>query len=218
MGFKFELDASAALDNNFGGKGFKTGITKAKVLNIFPGVSTGGNNTVDIELENEAGGRAFIFGLKTDKLTATGAKNYDYAKFMEFAVAVGIRTGEEGIGERKINGSMVKVPTLAEGKGKYVNIALQNTYGVNNRTNKETIMWSIVKTFTAEGLSLKEANESLPAAEMSAFAVKDYYSKEWTTANEDGTLIKDDGRDNAPAADAGTPAPAADAKPAGKLF
>lgn len=218
MAFRFELDASAALDNNFGGKGFKTGTTKAKVLNVFPGVSTGGNNIVDIEIENEAGGRAFIFGLKTDPTTATGAKNYDYAKFMEFAVACGVRQGTEGVGERKVNGVMKQVPTLAEAKGKMINITLQQTFGVNNRTNKETIMWSLVKTFTAEGLSLKEANEGLPAKEMESFVAKDYYTKEWIAANEDGTLIKDNGSNSTSTDQAAAPTPTEDAKQSGKLF
>ena len=217
--FNFELDTAAAMDNNFGGKGFKTGITKAKVLNVFTGKSTGGNQTVDIEIENENGGRAFIFGLKTDKLTAAGKTNYDYAKFMEFALATGVRTGAEGIGERKLNGSMQQVPTLSEPKGKQVFVALQQTFGVNNRTNKETIMWSLVKTFTAEGLSIRETQDGKPAAEMDAFTVNDYYTKEWIAADEDGTLIKENGNNSsAPANDGGEAAPAGDAKPGGKLF
>lgn len=214
--FKFELDTTAAMENNFGGKGFKTGTTLAKVLNIFPGQSTGGNNIVDIEIENEQGGRAFIFGLKTDKVTKTGAKNYDYAKWMEFAVICGLRTGEEGIAERKVNGVMKQVPTLAEGKNKKLNITLQQTFGVNNKTNKETIMWSLVKTFTPEGKSLKETQENLPATEMDAFVAKDYYSKEWISANEDGTLIKDTGTSTSSATADATPA--AEAAPTGKLF
>ena len=217
--FQFQLDTTAAMENNFGGKGFKTGIEKAKVLNVFIGVSSGGNNVVDIELENERGGRAFIFGLKTDKVTATGAKNYDYAKFMEFALAVGIRTGEQGIGQRKMNGAMAQVPTLAEAKGKTINIAMQNAFGVNNRTNKETITWALVKTFMADGLSLKETQGNLPAAEMSAFRVKDYYTKEWIAADEDGTLIKDTGSSAATPAGTEQEAPAtAEAGTPKKLF
>ena len=214
--FKFELDTAAAQENNFGGKGFKTGTTKAKILNMFTGKSSGGNDTVDIEIENEQGGRAFIFGLKTSKLTATGKTNYDYAKFMELAVICGIREGTPGIGERKVKGVMVQAETLAEAKGKQVNITLQNTFGVNNTTNKETILWSLVKTFTPEGLSIKEANESLPAVEMDAFAAKDYYTKEWIAANEDGTLIKNTGSNSSTQGES-TPEPEP-AKPAGKLF
>jgi len=217
--FNFELDTSAALENNFGGKGFKTGTTKAKILNVFPVQASGKNDVVDIEIENKQGGRAFIFGLKVAKETLLGKKNYDYAKFMEFATIAGIRTGAEGIGERKVNNVMVQVPTFAEAKGKTINVTLQQTFGVNNRTNKETIMWSLVKTFTAEGLSAKEAQENLPAAEMNAFVAKDYYTKEWVTANEDGTLIKDTGRGSDTPATGTDAAPAqAEAQTTGKLF
>lgn len=216
--FNFQLDAVAALDNNFGGKGFQTGVEKAKILNVFITKSTGGNNTVDIELENERGGRAFIFGLKTDQQTAKGEKNYDYAKFMEFALAAGVRTGTIGKGMRKLNNVNQEVDTLAEAKGKTVYVALQKVFGVNNRTNHETENWALVKTFMADGLSVKEANEGLPAKEKDAFTVKDYYTKEWITADENGTLIKDNG--NKPGStEAATPS--ADAAPAagsGKLF
>ena len=214
--FKFELDTAAAAENNFGGKGFKTGTTKAKVLNVFPSKSSGGNDIVDIEIENEQGGRAFIFGLKVAKETTTGAKNYDYAKFMEFAALAGIRTGVAGIGERKVKGVVTQVETFSEAKGKQLNITLQQTFGVNNRTNKETIVWSLVKTFTAEGLSLKEVQADLSAAEMNTFVAKDYYTKEWIVADEDGTLIKDTKSNTTEAETAQNPT--AEAKPTGKLF
>ena len=136
---------------------------------------------------------------------------------MELAMIVGIRTAAQGIGERKLKGVMTQVPTLSEAKDKWVNITLQQTFGVNNTTNKETINWSLVKTFTKEGLSGKEAQDNLPAAEMNAFIAKDYYTKEWVKANEDGTLIKDKPSTDTSTDTSEAPA-AAEEKPTGKLF
>lgn len=211
----FQFDLEAAKTNMAGGKGFHTGVTKARIVGIFP-KKKGANDVVDIILENDHGGKAVVFGMMTAKQTATGKDNPHYARFMELAYHAGIRQGTIGKVSRKIGGVDTPSDAFVEATGKIVEVAMQTVFNVNNRTNEETQTWQVSKTFDHLGRTIEsvEKDEHLNSAEN--FAVEDYYTKEWTAAKADGSLI-------IPQANAGTPATAStpattEAAPTGKLF
>ena len=214
--FKFDEEAAG---KNGSGKGFKSGVTPAKVTGLFVGTSKAGNSVIDVHVENELGGKAIVFEVISTPQTKTGKNNPFYSALMELAYFTGVRQGTVGKAIKKVNGVDVQADCLAEATGKNIKIGLQKTYDVNPMNNKEKVYWTLNKTFSASGQNITSAREGIKRDDSATYKIEDYYTPAWKAAKANGTLIKEDGNTaegNTP--DTTTEGATAAAPTTGKLF
>ena len=194
--FVFNLDEEIAVSNKVGGgAGVKTGVFPVEITNVFLGETSNGNNTVDFIFETEAGGKGVIFGMCIDPKWKSGAENFDYPAWQEFAKISGMKTGDTYEAKRKMNGKEVSATAFKEVAGKKLNLAIYEEFDFHN--GKETIKLKLAQTFTPSGKSLVEAMGKLEAAEMEAVRekLKPFETKKWKAAKEGGTITTETAAD-----------------------
>ena len=192
--FVFNLDEEVALTNKVGGgASVKTDVHAVTIGNVFLGKTTNGNNVVDFIFETESGGKGVIFGMCIDPKWASGAENFDYATWQEFAKIAGMKTGDTYEAKRKMNGKEVSATAFKEVAGKKLNLAIYEEFDFHNA--KESSKLKLAQTFTPSGKSLVEAVSKLEPVQMEDVRgkLKDTYTKAWKKQNADGGIPKTEG-------------------------
>ena len=181
MGFKLEIDEQAALSVGKGA-GLPTGIHKVRIIGAWLGETKGGNNTIDLEVEDKDGNRATIYGMCIDKTWKSGAENYDYGKWQELISIVGLKSGETKTIERLMfDGKKENAESMTGLVGKVVVVALQIKFELNQDGTKEKKVRGIYRTFHKDGKSIAETQAGTEAKTSVGLAssLKDYETQAW---------------------------------------
>jgi len=187
--FEFNLDEEVALTNKVGGgAGVKTDVHAVTITNVFLGETSNGNNVADFIFETEAGGKGVIFGMCIDPKWVSGAENFDYPTWQEFAKIGGMKTGDTYEAKRKMNGKEVSATAFKEVAGKKLNLAIYEEFDFHK--GKESSKLKLAQTFTPSGKSLVEAVGKLDPVQMEEVRgqLKDSYTKAWKKQNADGGI------------------------------
>ena len=191
MDFVFNLNEDAALTNGSGGGKVETAVHAVTIGNVFLAKTQNGNNVVDFVFETDKGSKGIIFGMCIDEKWVSGAENFDFAAWQEFAVICGMKTGDTYQAKRKMNGKEVDATAFKETAGKKLNLAIYEEFDFHK--GKETIKLKLSQTFTPSGKSLTEAKEQLEPVKMEEVAknLKPFYTKQHKAAGADGAITPD---------------------------
>ena len=132
--FIFSVDAEAAAEVSTGTASFgviDTGVYEGTIKFASLDKTKNGNNTVTIKFVTEDGFEATIWSLCIDPTWKSGAKNFDYAKFQQLAIACGMKNGAvEPYDILNKDGGVVKtVNVFTELTGKECTLAIQKELG-----------------------------------------------------------------------------------------
>ena len=188
MDFVFNIDEDVAATNGAGGGKVETGVSPVTIENVFLNKTANGNNVVDIQFVTDAGGKGLIFGICIDAKWASGAENFDYNTWQEFAVLCGMKTGDTYQAKRKMNGKEVPAVAFKEVVGKKLNLGIYEEFDVHQ--GKETNKLKLSQTFTPSGKTLTEAKESLEPVKMAEVTakLKPFYTKRHKEASANGGI------------------------------
>lgn len=186
--FQFNLDAEAAASAGKGG-GLSTGVHVVQIKGAFLGTTTNGNNVLDLEVENEQGAKATIYGICIDKTWKSGAENFDYAKWQELASVAGMQTGAtQPVKRTDFNGTVTDAVAFTELVGKVVTMAIQVELDINSTNGKETKKRKLSRTFFESGQSLAEKQSGSEAKQSVTLgkSITDYETKAYKNAKANG--------------------------------
>jgi len=158
LGFNLDLDVAA---NASKGGRISTGVYKVELVKVFVQKTTGGNNTIDIEMKSENGEVGFINGLCIDAKWASGSENFDYPRWQEFAASAQMRALTTSPMKRMGKDGEYDALVINELMGKTVNVAVYVEHDVYQ--NAESTKLKLSNTFLADGRSIAEAQAKKPA-------------------------------------------------------
>jgi len=186
MGFEFKLDESVAQSAGQGGA-LDTGVHTVVIEGAYLGQTSGGNNTLDLEVKSKDGGQATIYGICIDEKWKSGGKNYDYARWQELAAVVGMKTGAtSNVKRKKFDGTEEDAVAFDELIGKTVQMAIQ--VELDEYNGKEKKKRKLNRTFFEDGKSIAEKQSGSEAKQSVKLAksLKDYETKAYKAFKANG--------------------------------